>query len=152
MVIKRILVGIDFSPQSEGAIDCALSLARAFDASVTLMHVYELPTMMNPIVPGADNLDDTVAERASAQTQLEALRATLRAHDPRVLEGAIAIDTLVAGGVPADVIIARARDGAYDLIVMGTHGRSGLKRLVLGSVAEAVLRGAGRPVVTVPLP
>lgn len=150
--MQKILVAVDFSPESEVAIRTAFTFARAFDAVITLLHVHELPTMMNGIVPGADSAIDAQLLRAAAQAQIATFRGRLHTRDPRALEGGITIETKVEGGVPADVILAHARSGAYDLIVMGTHGRTGLQRLLVGSVAEAVIRGSPCPVVTVHLP
>lgn len=150
--MQRILVAVDFSPESDAAISTAFSFARAFDAVLTLLHVHELPTVMTGIVPGADSVIDAKLLHAAAQAQLASLRGRLQARDPRIVGGGVTIEIDVEGGVPADVILARARDGAFDLIVMGTHGRTGLRRLLVGSVAEAVLRAAPCPVVTVHLP
>lgn len=147
MTVQRILVAIDFSPQSEAAVACALSFARAFDASVTLLHVYELPTMMNPIVPGADNEDDAAVIRDGARDRLAGVRDRLTRNDPRA--PVVALETVVAGGTPAEAILAHAQAGGFDLVVLGTHGRSGLQRLLVGSVAEEVVRRAPVPVVTV---
>jgi nucleotide-binding universal stress UspA family protein len=150
--LQRILVAVDFSPESDAAIHTAFGFARAFDASITLLHVHELPTVMNGIVPGVDSDADTKLLRDSAHAQLATLVLRLQARDPRTLEGGITIETAVEGGTPADVILAHARSGGFDLIVLGTHGRTGLRRLLVGSVAEAVIRGASCPVVTVHLP
>jgi len=150
--MQRILVAVDFSPESEAAIRTAFTFARAFDAVITLLHVHELPTMMNGIVPGADSAADAQLLHAAAEAQLASLRERLRERDPRALEGGITIETVVEGGLPAEVILERAKSGAFDLVVMGTHGRSGLRRLLVGSVAEAVIRGALCPVLTVHLP
>ncbi len=149
MRVERILVAVDFSPQSDAAMACALSFARTFDAAVTLLHVHELPTMLNPIVPGADNVADTEALRRAAAAQLDKLRRELRDHDPRALESALRIEAVVVGGPPAEAILAFARNGQFDLVVLGTHGHSGWRRLLLGSVAEEVLRRAECPVVTI---
>ena len=150
--MQRILVGVDFSPESDAAIRTAFTFARAFDAVITLLHVHELPTMMQGIVPGADSATEAKLLRVAAQAQLASLRGRLRDRDPRALEGGITIETVVEGGIPAQVILALARSAAFDLVVVGTHGRSGLRRLLVGSVAEAVIRGAPCPVVTVHLP
>ncbi len=149
---QRILVGVDFSAESDAAIRTAIGFARAFDATITLLHVHELPTMMNGIVPGADSATDAHEMHDAAQAQLDELVSRLRASDPRALEGGITIETEVEGGLAAQVILDRARSGKFDLVVVGTHGRSGLQRLLVGSVAEAVIRGAPCPVLTVHLP
>jgi nucleotide-binding universal stress UspA family protein len=150
--MERILVGIDFSPEAEAAARTALTFARAFDAAVTLLHVHELPMMMSAIVPGADNQSDGAVLRDAAEAQLTSFRQRLQERDPRALEGGIAVESVVEGGLPAEVILRRARDDHFDLIVMGTHALTGLRRLLVGSVSESVIRDAPCPVVTVHLP
>ncbi|HEX3867433.1 MAG TPA: universal stress protein [Gemmatimonadaceae bacterium] len=150
--MERILVGVDFSPESEVAARTAITFARAFDAAVTLLHVHELPTMLNAIVPGADNRADRASLHDAAALQLASFRRRLQARDPRTIEGGIAVELIVDGGVPAEAILKRARDEEFDLIVVGTHNLTGLQRLLVGSVAEAVVRAAPCPVVTVHLP
>ncbi len=152
MTMQRILVGVDFSPESEAAIRTAFTFAHTFGSVITLLHVHEEPSLMNGIVPGADSAADEKMLHAAAEAQLATLRDSLYTRDPRTLEGGITVELAVAGGVPADVILSRAKAGGFDLIVMGTHGRTGLRRLLVGSVAEAVIRGAPCPVVTVHLP
>ena len=150
--MQRILVAVDFSPESDVAIRTAFTFARAFDSIITLLHVHEMPTMMNGIVPGADSDIDAKLLRAAAHAQLASLRGRLHTRDPRAFEGGLTVETDVEGGIPSEVILARARTGLFDLIVMGTHGRTGLRRLLVGSVAEAVIRASPCPVVTVHLP
>jgi nucleotide-binding universal stress UspA family protein len=150
--MERILVGIDFSAESEEAARTALVYARAFDAAVTLLHVHELPTMMTSIVPGGDPLTDTRALRTAAEERLARFRERLQTSDPRALEGGVPIETVVVGGLPSDEIVRQARAGHYDLLVIGTLGLSGLRRLLIGSVTESVIRHAPCPVVTVHAP
>jgi nucleotide-binding universal stress UspA family protein len=144
MNVRRILVPVDFSPGSQAAVDCALYFADAHDASIDLLHVYELPTQMSTIVPGANSRGDVAEERSDAGAQLVALAGRLLAR------GFTRVRTRIVGGFADQVILAEAH--AYDLIVMGTHGRTGLDRLVVGSVAEQVVRGASCPVLTLHLP
>lgn len=142
----RILVPIDFSRESRVALDYALSLAKALNASITLMHVYELPMLLNTIIPGADNAADADSARSEASRRLDAVRAELGDR----VSGEIRL--LIEPGKPAEAIVARARAGRFHMIVMGTHGRTGVARLLMGSVAELVVRRADCPVVTVHLP
>ncbi len=147
--MERILVGIDFSPEAEAAARTALTFARAFDAVVVLLHVHDEPTMMTAIVPGADNDVDGAALRAAALEQLARFRERLQHRDPRALDGNVAIELVADGGNPAEVILTHARADAIDLVVIGAQGLTALKRLLVGSVAEAVIRAAPCPVVTV---
>lgn len=144
--VERILVPVDFSPRSTAALDHAAELARALEASITLLHVFEPPTAISTIVPGATLEGDSEAIRAAARSDIDGLVAAL--HD----RGITRVDALVESGAPVETILERAIAGKYQMIIMGTHGRSGFKRLVLGSVAEGVVRRAGCPVVTIHLP
>lgn len=144
--IKSILVPVDFSPNANAAVEYATFLANAFQAAITLHHVYQVPPLLNPIVPGADNRADLEVARLSATRELERLCADVQAR----ASGEVRI--VAEPGIAADAILDRARSGAFDVIVMGTHGRTGLRRLLMGSVAEAVIRRADRPVVIVHIP
>ena len=148
MRVERILVAIDFSAQSDAAIEWAFTLARAFEAHLTLFHVYELPTLLSPIVPHVDDARDLEDERRSALERLARIQTQLIERDSRLLDRTVIVATEAAGGTPAEAILERASVGEFDVIVMGTHGRSGLRRLLVGSVAETVIRHANVPVVT----
>lgn len=145
--IKHILLPIDGSPGTQAAIDYASLLGSALRASITLVHVDQPENAMVGIVPGATVDDDlAVAQRLSTQ-RLDELRRVL------VASGFASVEVLVLSAptvAPALVEVARA--GGFDLIVMATHARTGVARLVLGSIAEQVLRHAPCPVLTVHLP
>ena len=145
IIFARILVGVDFSQDCRSALECAVAMARS-GASLTLLHVCEPFPVLNTIVPGADNTDDERSEQRLARTHLDGLREWLADH------GFTSASVEVETGRPAEVLVARAKSGKFDVVVMGTHGRSGMSRLLLGSVAESVLRRAPCPVVTVRLP
>jgi universal stress protein A len=141
-MIRKILVPTDFSPGAAVAIDEARMLAKAFGATVTLLHVYSLPTYVFPdgstFIAGAE-----VTARIERDVE-EALSRTAQTI------GDVPVETRSQIGSAWDEIVRAAR--AYDLVVMGTHGRSGLRHLFLGSVAEKVVRHAPCPVLTVRLP
>ena len=143
---QRILAPIDFSAMSEPAVDHAMALADVFGASVTLLHAHDMPTAMGAIVPGAHLETDLAMIRSAAQRRLDHLAARLRHH------GFADVRVALVAGPPVETILRYATEGEFDLIVMGTHGRSGLRRILIGSVAEGVLRKAHCPVVTVHLP
>jgi universal stress protein A len=135
MVIKRILVPIDFSNYSLNALAQACGLAEHFGAALVLLHVIE------PIHFITES--DVYAEQRRASTaQLTRLRADLEKKGHRVR-------LLIRGGIPSRVIVEAARSNRADLIVMGTHGRTGLAHLLIGSVAEKVVRVSACPVLTV---
>jgi nucleotide-binding universal stress UspA family protein len=134
-MFARILVPIDFSPPSEAALAYGRGLANRFDATLHLIHVAENP-FLRAVVS-----DRRALEEAAGQW----LRDRLTEADRR--QGAVTI--LEQSDEPANEILRYAKSANIDLIVMGTHGRTGLARVVLGSVAEAVVRAASCPVLTV---
>lgn len=142
---KRILVPTDFSAHAEEATRVAADLSKRYDGALTLVYVYEPVSYALP--PGyalytAAQLDvmfgEFDARLASAKTEAENA-------------GATRVDAKRLQGFVAGEICEHASNEAFDLIVMGTHGRSGLERLALGSVAERVVRMARCPVLTVKL-
>ncbi len=145
--VRRILIPLDHSPGYEAIVDYACVLARGLGATLTLLHVYTPPNAMVGIVPGA-TIDGEVAAEVSAGDELldraaERIRGQGIATVERILERA---------SPPGPAIVGHATAGKYDLIIMGTHARKGVARLVLGSTAEQVLRDAPCPVLSVHLP
>jgi nucleotide-binding universal stress UspA family protein len=141
--IRKILVATDLSPCSQVAADRAVALAAQLGATVTLLHAY--PSPLYPLGDGglvlpAPEVVGQIAE--NARKDLEPERA-------RVSGEGVAVDALAVEGPPAATIVETAKTGGYDLIVVGTHGRTGLAHLVIGSVAERVVRAAECPVLTV---
>ena len=137
MNIKRILFPTDFSDNSEAARQTAASLARASGADLLVVHVQEPPPHV------ADRGFSGYAEQLNEEDARQQLHETATA-DPRV-----SCEERLLAGEPADTIVRCADDEQADLIVIGSHGRTGLARLLLGSVAEAVVRRARCPVLTV---
>ena len=143
-VIERILVATDFSPASESAVDYASLLALALWPSVHVIHVVEEPFLTHS--PGEFYSPDVPVLRE--QLRLEAEARLIRVKD-RFADCCSSVTTEVRFGTPTEKIIAAALDHRADLIIMGTHGRTGLSHLVHGSVAERVIRGARCPVLAV---
>ncbi len=144
--VERILVPLDHSPGSSAIVDFATVIARGLGARITLLHVYEPPNEMIGVVHGA-----TVAGEVAAEE--EAGRALLDGAEARIRDSGLQVERLVERATPAsDAIVHHAALGSYDLVVMGTHGRRGIERLLIGSTAERVLRDAPCPVVAVHLP
>ena len=136
---KRALVPLDGSPMGESIIPFLTRIAGPLDMTITLVRVLEPVT---PVVADADGsviVDDVQARARDAEEYLAPLAATLRAR------GIDATWCVRRGRVDAE-ILAAARDNRADLIAMSTHGRSGVGRLLFGSVAEQVLRQADIPV------
>lgn len=140
MNLHHILVPVDFSEGTALALDYAIALGLKFSSKITLFHVLE------PITPPPDGLimtynpyDTAMAEEASRK--LRDLAASVA--------GKLQVDTDQTTGIPWDRIVEKAKQRGVDLIIMPTHGRTGLKHLFLGSVAERVVRHAACPVLVV---
>ncbi len=146
--IRSLLVPVDFSACSDAAADWAADLAARFGASVSLLHIVEIPrgldraSLVNPGGPGeVAALPITEWAADSGQKQLNRMARRLQ---PRGVE----ISTQVSEGSPVATILEVAAELQPDAIVMGTHGRKGLAHAFMGSVAERVVRGAECPVIT----
>jgi nucleotide-binding universal stress UspA family protein len=143
--IRRILVATDFSDYSRRALQYALSLAERMGASIDLLHVWEPPRhleseslVMVPDAPGAEM-------ESSGLPQAGRL---LNAWSERFHSDSVPLQLRLERGSAADTILRVANTG-YDLVVMGTHGRTGLARLFMGSVSQKVVARATCPVLTV---
>ncbi len=141
---NRILVPTDFSDSARNALAVACDLARRFDASVTLLNVYQVPGVIYPegFIPASPEtynklLDETAAALGALKAEAERL-------------GCSRVETRALEGTVFDEIVREAKD--HDVIVIGTHGRTGVSHVLLGSVAEHVVRLAPCPVLTVRLP
>jgi nucleotide-binding universal stress UspA family protein len=138
MKIKTILVPLDGSTLAEGALAPAVDLARDYGAKLVLMRAAEAHAL-----PLADPTEAQVEAVRGAEDYLAGARA-------RVTRAGVAeVDTAVWYGPPAEAIVEAARYRDANLIVMSSHGRSGLGRLVLGSVAETVLRATEIPILLI---
>jgi len=147
--VRQILVPTDFSEPSQVTLDYAAALARSFDASVDVLHVWEVPAFVPPTaffeVGGADTpLVEIV--RKSAESKLGEFIADAKKRGVQVRASFAEL------GAPSHVIAEFARTRGYDLIVIGTHGRTGLSHALIGSVAERVVRHASCPVLAVRQP
>ena len=139
--LRRIVCPVDFSEFSRHALDHALALARWSGARVTVVHVVTPVPYTDPVMAPA-----LVFTPDDFQRVEEELKAFVREET-----GAAPVDVgLLEGGSPAAAVVDEAKALDADLIVVGTHGRSGLERLMLGSVTERILRKASCPVLTVP--
>jgi nucleotide-binding universal stress UspA family protein len=134
--VKNVLVAVDFGDVSDAALTYARNFARSFGARLHLLHVME-NRFLRPIAN-----DPSVVENATTQQLLDRLPE----HERMSLQAVAAVRR---SDEPADEIVQYARLEQIDLIVLGTHGRTGLAHLLLGSVAERVVRTAPCPVMTV---
>lgn len=145
LTVQNILVGTDFSQASRAALDYARALARTFRARLHILHVVE------PALAGTFDIDGRLTPLPELQFALENSERERLEHmiseDDRVsLRAVTAVRTL---DTPAHAIIEYASTHHIDMIVVGTHGRRGVAYLVVGSVAEQVVRSAHCPVVTI---
>jgi nucleotide-binding universal stress UspA family protein len=137
---KTILVPTDFSDSAEEALDYAIALAGKLGATVHLLNVITIPALGVPelgVALTSTMMESTVRSNQGALDKLATRRASAN------------LDTILRTGDARDVIVDVAREIGADLIVMGTHGRRGVRRALLGSIAEGVLRTAPCPVLTI---
>jgi nucleotide-binding universal stress UspA family protein len=139
---KRVLCPVDFSPISRRALDHAAEVARWYEAELTVLHVV-------PLLPTVFGFPSPVALPAEPAAS-EAVLRELASFAERAATAARRAATVVREGSPAIEILHYAAEHDTDLLVLGTHGRSGFERFMIGSVAEKVLRKASCPVLTVP--
>lgn len=142
--ITRILVPTDFSACADDALAYALTLADQVGASVRLVHVFD--------DPDAVGLYSHMYVPMPPELRAEIMTNVHRELTARAATGRQQMASEVLTGAPAKAIVDAARQHQCDLIVMGTHGRHGMAHLLLGSVAERVLRAAACPVLVVRRP
>ncbi|MGC3997778.1 MAG: universal stress protein [Anaeromyxobacter sp.] len=140
---KRICCPIDFSDASRAAMEVAADLARRFDADLVLLHAYPIPgyTFPDGSVVASPRMLQELADQAT--------RHVGEWREDAAKLGAPRVTAATAVGEPAGEIIAHAAENGVDLLVLGTHGRSGLEHALMGSIAERVVRKARCPVLTV---
>jgi len=136
MQTRKLLLATDFSPASAKARDVALQLAKTFDAELTVLHVLEPPPYPYAVPPPE-------SVRPAAVGALEQAAEGLRRAGART-------QRVLREGSPSVEIVAAVEEHGVDLVVLGTHGHRGLNHLLLGSVAEKVVRLSPVPVLTVP--
>jgi nucleotide-binding universal stress UspA family protein len=145
--IKRILCPVDFSDVSRHALQHAMLVARWYASEITVLHVHLVPVMTSTVPFGGPVvIEPVIVSRAEREQVTNDLRELVR---PLADESAV-VALEVCEGTVVDEILAKAKAMPADMIVLGTHGRSGFDRLFLGSVAEKVLRKAPCPILTVP--
>ncbi len=155
MLPKKILFCTDFSENSEPARELAVDYAKAFGAQLLIVHVIDSNSFPDYV--------DWVGEEHSADWTDEALKQILKrtqehakdrleSLESECAKGVEQVKTWCRIGLPSKEIAALAAEESVDLIVMGTHGRTGVKHLVMGSIARSVLKTAHRPVLIVEAP
>jgi nucleotide-binding universal stress UspA family protein len=142
-MFKTILFATDFSTSSEYALKYALSLARKFESRLGIIHVINEPVDLRGFYVPHISFDQLEAEiEAGARKMMESFCQT---H----ADGYPGVETFVVPGIPYDEIIKKAAELSADLVVVGTHGRTGLDHVLFGSTAEKVVRKSPVPVMTI---
>ena len=141
--IRRVVCPVDFSPVSKRALDHAAVIARWYEAELIVLHV-------TPLMPTIFAFPSAVDIGASDMADAEAVLPELTAFVVEAETMVSATQAVVRSGSPAVEILRYAAEAEADLLVLGTHGRTGFERFMVGSVAEKVLRKAPCPVLTVP--
>lgn len=141
--LEKILFACDFSDNSRQALDHALMLARQFNARLIIMHVINEPVDLRGFyVPhiSFDRLEKEIEEGAQQMMQ---------SFTRNSLEGFDAYETCIVSGIPYEEIVRKANEEQVGMIILGTHGRTGVDHFLFGSTAERVVRTASCPVLTV---
>lgn len=148
MPFSRILVPVDFSECSGAAFAAAVELARKLGATITLLHVWDVPFLWPSV---SDTMVTVPTEEPMTVAQLVKKRANeeLQRFLADYPHAGVEVTGRLEMGEPTLAICRVAQDGHHDLIVMGTHGRTGFSRVLAGSVAENVVRHSPVPVLTV---
>jgi nucleotide-binding universal stress UspA family protein len=142
ITLRHIVVPVDFEETSEKALAYAVELARTFNATITIVHSYQIPLYGFPEGAYITAADVAAQVSTAAQGRLDALLASQKGTNvPRKGE--------LRNGVAWEEINAVATEAKADLVVIGTHGRRGLARALLGSVAENVIRTSTVPVLVI---
>ncbi|MBU6282169.1 universal stress protein [bacterium] len=140
---RTVVVPTDFSQDATLAVDAAIRLlGRGSDERIVLVHAFHVPIEFVAPLPAPVLVEDRAQAHTAARIEAEKVATRIR-------EAGLGVETRVVEGYPPEEIVRAAEETGADLVAMGTHGRSGLKRLVLGSTAERVVPAAPCPVLTV---
>ena len=149
MAIRRIMVPIDYSDNSKAALAYAADLALGFNASLDIVHVWDRPTYLTDAVmvqhPGEAHKPIGELIRENAQHDMAEFLGEVS------LPASLSSTSRLISGEPASALLTELKKGEHDLVVLSTHGRTGLAHLLLGSIAEKLVRLSPVPVLTVPV-
>ena len=143
--ISTVLTAIDFSDSSDNAFQMALSMAKSFSARLIVLHVINEPVDLRGFyVPhiSFEKLEEEIEEGAQKMMEIFCRKNMVDFKD---------YDSLIVAGLPYEQIIKQAEEKSADMVVLGTHGRTGLDHVLFGSTAEKVVRKSSVPVLTVRL-
>jgi nucleotide-binding universal stress UspA family protein len=141
--VKRVLAATDFSPGAESALQWASNLSAAFSADLVIVHILDLS------LAGVAGLPTELAAMPAVDDLVDRFRADTKVEMDKMANRYPRARTIVREGSPRTGILDMAREVGADIIVMGTHGRTGLAHIFFGSVAEYVVRHSRIPVLTV---
>lgn len=148
MPFRRILVPVDYSENSKAAVSAAIGLARELGGSLELVHVWDRPTYVSDGVmvrrPGEEQRSLAELIQANAQKDMDDFLESLN------LPSDVPVTHRLCSGDPASTLVTELKQRKHDLVVLATHGRTGLIHLLLGSVAEKLVRFSPVPVLTIP--
>jgi universal stress protein A len=143
------LIPIDYSDNSKAALAYGAELAVSFGASLDIVHVWDRPTYVTDAVmvqrPGEAHKPIGELIRENAQRDMDEFMSTV------TLPNGVPAQTRLLSGDPAATLVSELKKGEHDLVVLSTHGRTGFAHLLLGSIAEKLVRLSPVPVLTVPL-
>ena len=143
ITLKKIMVATDFSPHSEVAINYATEFSKTFGAEILLASIVEEPSLMAELPPMGEAYFPPNLAEMQQQSAEKALQRKIEEH------GLSNARTIVTVGTPFVEIVRIAREEEVDLLIIGTHGRGAIAHMLLGSVAEKIVRKAPCPVLTV---
>lgn len=147
MEFKRFLVPVDYSEHSKASLKYAVDLAERFGASLDVVHVWDRPNYVpETMVVVGEGSSRSLAEliQQNAEREMREFLADVE------LPANVTVRERLLSGEPAAVLLEELGRGGYDLAVVGTHGRTGLTHLLLGSIAEKLVRMSPVPVLTIP--
>jgi nucleotide-binding universal stress UspA family protein len=148
MTIKSILVPVDYSEYSRTALSGAAAFAEAFGASIDVVHVWDRPQYVSEtvVVHGAGGETRSLIDmiRENAELEMETFLSGVK------VPANVRLSHRLLSGEPTSTLLREIKERGYDLVVVGTHGRTGFSHLLLGSVAEKLVRLSPVPVLTVP--
>jgi universal stress protein A len=147
-MFRSILVPVDYSVHSKASVQFAAKLAATVGAALHIVHVWDRPTYASDAVlvrrPGEDNVPLAELIQKNAEQDMNDFLGSV------TLPPGVTMTHELCSGDPAGTLVHKLKQGEHDLIVVGTHGRTGLAHLLLGSVAEKLVRLSPVPVLTVP--
>ncbi|HSU40783.1 MAG TPA: universal stress protein [Polyangiaceae bacterium] len=146
-MFRSILVPVDYSEHSKASVRYAAELAKNVGATLHVVHVWDRPTYASDAVlvrrPGEEHCSLAELIQRNAENDMKDFLATLELGDVKLTHELLS-------GDPTAKLVEQLKGGGYDLVVLGTHGRTGLMHLLMGSVAEKLVRLSPVPVLTVP--